>query len=372
MWCSPPRCIFPWARWRNRGGNSRRWILQGGRGEPEAAADRLDRRSARSTVPSALDRHRGNALGAERSRTAGSRSAHSAARPYPRPRRSSRRIMSPSAVASGACRIEQPRYSVLARGIESSLARRSAQSPWAWECWPGATLALGRSCCRSCTARVPVAVDLSEPARHLDRAPARFDPSIPANVTKLEIVEQLVELADSIGCTLHELAVAFAVAHPGVTSAIIGPRTMEHLDVHSRARRSPWTTRPRPDRRDRAAGDQRVPARRCLAPAGAGRPGPPPTPTVRPRRSLTLHFGRPGIRSSSRCLGRSDRRMLSRRSDRPRPEPYDPIRLPGPAAMTRVGAVRADLGYRAPAAARLPSRPPSRGWPPPGRRGSSI
>ena len=26
------------------------------------------------------------------------------------------------------------------------------------------------------------------------------------------------------------MAVAFAISHPGVTSAIIGPRTMEHLD----------------------------------------------------------------------------------------------------------------------------------------------
>ena len=29
---------------------------------------------------------------------------------------------------------------------------------------------------------------------------------------------------------LTHLAMAFAIAHPGVTSAIIGPRTMEHLD----------------------------------------------------------------------------------------------------------------------------------------------
>jgi hypothetical protein len=29
---------------------------------------------------------------------------------------------------------------------------------------------------------------------------------------------------------MTHLAVAFAIAHPGVTSAIIGPRTMEQLD----------------------------------------------------------------------------------------------------------------------------------------------
>jgi len=29
---------------------------------------------------------------------------------------------------------------------------------------------------------------------------------------------------------MTHLAMAFAIAHPGVTSALLGPRTMEHLD----------------------------------------------------------------------------------------------------------------------------------------------
>jgi aryl-alcohol dehydrogenase-like predicted oxidoreductase len=29
---------------------------------------------------------------------------------------------------------------------------------------------------------------------------------------------------------LNHLAMAFAIAHPGVTSALVGVRTMEHLD----------------------------------------------------------------------------------------------------------------------------------------------
>ncbi|MGH3296048.1 MAG: aldo/keto reductase, partial [Trebonia sp.] len=32
------------------------------------------------------------------------------------------------------------------------------------------------------------------------------------------------------GLPMTHLAMAFAIAHPGVTSAIIGPRTMEQLD----------------------------------------------------------------------------------------------------------------------------------------------
>jgi aryl-alcohol dehydrogenase-like predicted oxidoreductase len=47
---------------------------------------------------------------------------------------------------------------------------------------------------------------------------------------RLDAVEQLIPLARDAGIPLTHLAMAFAIAHPGVTSAIIGPRTMEHLD----------------------------------------------------------------------------------------------------------------------------------------------
>lgn len=46
----------------------------------------------------------------------------------------------------------------------------------------------------------------------------------------LDAIEQLVPLAAEAGLSLTHLALAFVMAHPGVTSAIIGPRTMEHLD----------------------------------------------------------------------------------------------------------------------------------------------
>ncbi|HWF54668.1 MAG TPA: aldo/keto reductase [Solirubrobacteraceae bacterium] len=47
---------------------------------------------------------------------------------------------------------------------------------------------------------------------------------------KLDVVEQLIPLAAEAGLPMTHLAIAFAVAHPGVTSAIIGPRTIEQLD----------------------------------------------------------------------------------------------------------------------------------------------
>ena len=38
------------------------------------------------------------------------------------------------------------------------------------------------------------------------------------------------QVADDAGVSMIELAIAFVVNHPAVTSAIIGPRTMEQLD----------------------------------------------------------------------------------------------------------------------------------------------
>jgi aryl-alcohol dehydrogenase-like predicted oxidoreductase len=46
----------------------------------------------------------------------------------------------------------------------------------------------------------------------------------------LDAVERLVPIAERAGLSLTHMAMAFVVAHPGVTSAILGPRTMEHLD----------------------------------------------------------------------------------------------------------------------------------------------
>ena len=47
---------------------------------------------------------------------------------------------------------------------------------------------------------------------------------------RLAVIEQLVQLADESGIKLTHLAMAFTIAHPGVTSAIAGPRTMEQLE----------------------------------------------------------------------------------------------------------------------------------------------
>ena len=54
--------------------------------------------------------------------------------------------------------------------------------------------------------------------------------SLPGNREKLAAADQLAELAAEAGMSLIQLALGFVLSHPAVTSAIIGPRTMEHLE----------------------------------------------------------------------------------------------------------------------------------------------
>jgi aryl-alcohol dehydrogenase-like predicted oxidoreductase len=54
--------------------------------------------------------------------------------------------------------------------------------------------------------------------------------SLPGNQRKFEAADQLGALADEVGIPLVEIAIAWVINHPAVTSAIIGPRTMEHLE----------------------------------------------------------------------------------------------------------------------------------------------
>jgi aryl-alcohol dehydrogenase-like predicted oxidoreductase len=62
------------------------------------------------------------------------------------------------------------------------------------------------------------------------RMGGRFDPSRPENARKHDIVEELAKLAAEAGCSPVQLALAFVLVHPAVTSVIIGPRTMAHLE----------------------------------------------------------------------------------------------------------------------------------------------
>jgi aryl-alcohol dehydrogenase-like predicted oxidoreductase len=124
-------------------------------------------------------------------------------------------------------RTEQPPYSLLARGVEAAvlpICQRYRMGVLTWS-----PLAFGFL---SGKYRKNKSVDLS--AGRAALVPGRFDPSIPGNARKFDVLEKLIDLAADIGCTLPELAVAFPAAHPAVTSVIIGPRTIEQLDSLSK------------------------------------------------------------------------------------------------------------------------------------------
>ena len=60
--------------------------------------------------------------------------------------------------------------------------------------------------------------------------PDRYDPDRKGVRRKLERVPALEELAASVELPLTHLAIGFTLAHPAVSAAIIGPRTMEQLE----------------------------------------------------------------------------------------------------------------------------------------------
>jgi aryl-alcohol dehydrogenase-like predicted oxidoreductase len=51
-----------------------------------------------------------------------------------------------------------------------------------------------------------------------------------SDARNLDAVERLIPIAAAAGLSLTHMAMAFVMAHPGVTSAILGPRTLEQLD----------------------------------------------------------------------------------------------------------------------------------------------
>ncbi len=118
-------------------------------------------------------------------------------------------------------RTEQPPYSLLVRGIELDVlptAQRHGMGILTYSPLAGGWLSGNWTADSS----------PSSPARK--RLADRFDMSLPDNHRKLEAVEQLAQVADDAGLSLIEMAIAFVTNHPAVTSAIIGPRTMEQLD----------------------------------------------------------------------------------------------------------------------------------------------
>jgi aryl-alcohol dehydrogenase-like predicted oxidoreductase len=116
---------------------------------------------------------------------------------------------------------EQPPYSILVRGIEEDVlpaTQRYGMGTLSYSPLAGGWLS-GKW--KKDAAPVPTSAN---------RPSARFDMSTAANQRKLEVVDALGRIADEAGITLIEMAIAFVINHPGITSALLGPRTTEQLE----------------------------------------------------------------------------------------------------------------------------------------------
>lgn len=112
-------------------------------------------------------------------------------------------------------RTEQPTYSILTRGIERELlpvAQRHGMGVLVYSPLAGGMLT-GRI-------RRGQQTDL----RRADRFRHMTDER------RVDVVERLIPVAEEAGIPLTHLAMAFVIAHPGVTAAILGPRTQAQLD----------------------------------------------------------------------------------------------------------------------------------------------
>jgi len=120
---------------------------------------------------------------------------------------------------------EQPPYSILVRGIERDVlptCARYGMGVIPWSPLAGGYLA----------GRYRKGADVPGDSRLGRRFGAQFEDERQKAVheRRLDAVEELAGVAANADCSLTHLAMAFVLEHPAVTSAIIGPRTMEQLD----------------------------------------------------------------------------------------------------------------------------------------------
>lgn len=116
---------------------------------------------------------------------------------------------------------EQPPYSMLVRGAESDVlpvCLRHGMGVLTWS--PLASGWLSGKWRKG---------NVAPESHRAGRTPQRFDISLPENQRKLDAADALGVVADEAGISLVRLAIAWVLRHPAITSAIIGPRTMDHL-----------------------------------------------------------------------------------------------------------------------------------------------
>ena len=112
-------------------------------------------------------------------------------------------------------RTEQPPYSILNRGIERDVLPLAQQYGMGTLVWGplGQGMLTGR-------VRRGQGSDVRRSTMMKSFSDER----------RVDAVEKLVPLAAEAGLAMPHLAMAFAIAHPGVTTALLGARSMEQLD----------------------------------------------------------------------------------------------------------------------------------------------
>jgi aryl-alcohol dehydrogenase-like predicted oxidoreductase len=118
---------------------------------------------------------------------------------------------------------EQPPYSILVRHVEVDVlptCRRHDMGVLTYSPLAGGWL----------SGQWRTNADLPTPSPARQQLANRYDLALPENQRKLEAAEQLAQVAGDAGLSVIELAIGFVVNHPAVTSAIIGPRTLEQLE----------------------------------------------------------------------------------------------------------------------------------------------
>jgi aryl-alcohol dehydrogenase-like predicted oxidoreductase len=119
-------------------------------------------------------------------------------------------------------RCEQPPYSILVREIERAVlpaCRRYGMGVIPWSPLAGGYL----------TGRYRKGAEIPAGSRLANR-PIADDRQRAVHEQRLDAVEDLLKIAADAGISLTHMAMAFVLEHPAVTSAIIGPRTMDQLE----------------------------------------------------------------------------------------------------------------------------------------------
>jgi aryl-alcohol dehydrogenase-like predicted oxidoreductase len=124
-------------------------------------------------------------------------------------------------------RTEQPPYSLLTRAVEYDVlptALRHGMGVLTYSPLAGGWL----------SGKYRKGQEISGPGSiaRQQRFGANLDGTSPANAAKLDAADALGALADEAGLTLIQMAIAFVTRHPAVTSAIVGPRTIDHLESY--------------------------------------------------------------------------------------------------------------------------------------------